>query len=161
MSQERTPRSDSATGAVAAMQEAAVVVSAPASVRLKPEHLPFFDTIVRARAPGEWSEVDLLHAANLSRTLSDIERLSDEVATEGDTVTNARGTMIANAKHGLLEILSRRAFALTKLLQIHSVARNGPTENLAKKRGAVKAARETLAHTEAEDDDDLLARPGE
>ena len=155
MTQKRRPRSDSAAAAVAAMAQAAVQIEPPASVKLRDGDRPYWDSIVRARAPSEWSEPDLLHAANLSRCMADIERISTEVAAEGDVIENARGTPITNPKHALLEVLSRRSVALTRLLQMHAQARLGRPEDVAKGRAAVMQARDVVDNM-----DDLLARPG-
>lgn len=96
-----------------------------------------------------------MHAANLARCLADVERISGEIAVEGDVIENARGTPVQNPKHAILEVLSRRSVALTRLLQIHAQARLGRPEDVAKGRAAVAQAREML-----DDMDDLLARPG-
>jgi hypothetical protein len=155
MIKKRRARSDSAAAAVSAMAQAAVQIEPPAGVRLREGDRPYWDLVVRARAPAEWSEPDLMHAANMARCLADIERISNEVAIEGDVIENARGTPVQNPKHALLEVLSRRSVALTRLLQMHAQARLGRPEDVAKGRAAVMAAREVV-----DEMDDLLARPG-
>jgi hypothetical protein len=138
------------------MAVAALKIEPPAAVRLRDGDRPYWDTIVRARGANEWSEPDLLHAANLARCLHDVERISGEVAAEGDVIENGRGTPVLNPKHSLLEVLSRRSVALTRLLQMHAQARLGRPEDVAKGRAAALQAREVVDGM----DDDLLARPG-
>lgn len=97
-----------------------------------------------------------MHAANLARCLHDIERISGEICAEGDVLENARGTPVVNPKHNILETLSRRCVALTRLLHMHAQARIGEPKQVAKARAAVQAAGAVMD----EMDDDLLARPG-
>ena len=42
-------------------------------------------------------------------------RLEGEMEGEGDVIENARGTMVMNPKHQVLEMLSRRSMAITRL----------------------------------------------
>ncbi len=138
------------------MAQAVAKIEPPGAVRLRDGDRPYWDTIVRARPASDWSEPDLMHAANLSRCLHDIERISGEVAIEGDVIENGRGTPVLNPKHSLLEVLSRRAVALTRLLQMHAQARLGRADETAKGRNAALQARSVVEGM----DDDLLARPG-
>ena len=132
----------------------------PASVNLRAEDLPIWRMLMGARARAEWSSVDLHHAANLARSLADIERMSTELSAEGDVLLNPRGTVVANPKHGLLEILSRRVVALTKLLQMHAYAVTGDADNKAPGRKAEAAARDIAAtHDDGFNADELLATP--
>jgi hypothetical protein len=147
---------------VAAFQAAcAGDVKPPDTVKLTEAHMPLWTALVRARARDEWSEVDKLHCANLVRCLYDVERISQELAVDGDTLTNERGTRVLNPKHSLLEVLSRRAVMLTKLLHLHSGAIVENVDNLTHKREQEKTQRENAGTLKAPDgdDDDLLARP--
>lgn len=122
---------------------------------MRSDDLPVWASIVRARARDEWSEVDLHHAANLARCLADVERISAEITKDGDLLTNDRGTQIVNPKHGLLETLSRRSVALTRLLHLHAAALMRPVDAVAA-RETERRAREA---TQDNDDGDLLATP--
>lgn len=148
-------RSDSAAGAVKAAAAAVADVEAPAHVQLREGDRPFWLAIVRARAADTWTAVDLAHAANLARCQADIERLSGELIAEGDVVTNARGTPVVNPKHTLLETLSRRAVALSRMLHVHAEATVGKSEDASP---ALKAEKKARAAVEALDDDDLIPR---
>lgn len=152
----RKQRTGTASAEVDAFTQAVAQIQPPAAVRLRDGDRPYWDSVVRARAVGEWSEPDLMHAANLARCLHDIERISGEISTEGDVLENARGTPVVNPKHTILETLSRRCVALTRLLQMHAQARLGEPKQVVKGRAAVKAAGAVMD----EMDDDLLARPG-
>lgn len=78
----RKKRSDSAAAAIDAMVNAArPLPSIPGHVRLRAEDLPFWEGVVRARARDEWTDADLVVAAQLARCQHDIERESE--ALEG------------------------------------------------------------------------------
>lgn len=117
----------------------------PAHITLPDDARPAWDAIVRAREYSAWTAVDLEHAANLAICLADLDRLRQEVREEGDTVMNMRGTMVVNPKHTLMETLSRRSVALSRMLHVHAEAtvgeskddrkRNAKQREMASKRG--------------------------
>lgn len=126
-------RSDSATAAVKAAQAAAAgPLSPPDYITLREGDQPFWDAIVCARARDTWNASDLENAANLARCKADIERLQTEIEQEGDIVKNDRGTQIVNPKHTLMETLTRRAMALSRMLHVHAEATVGKSEDAAK-----------------------------
>ena len=149
-------KADTAAGSVAAFQAAAVDIQPPAQVRLRERDWPFWYAIVRARAKDSWTDIDLVHAANLARTQADIEKVQIELDEEGFTLVNERGTVVANPKHSILETLSRRAVALSRSLQVHAHATQGDSHQQVKKNKTQAKARESL---QAVEDDDLIARP--
>lgn len=157
MTTPRRSRAGSAAAAAEATQLAGGGVQPPAFVTLRKADLPFWTAIVRARVASDWAQADLVHAANLARCMSDIERTQRLLEREGDTITNARGTLVVNPRHALLETLSRRAMALTRLLQLHAAAKGVPTRDLAARKA--EATRAAEAMDTARDDDGLLARP--
>ncbi|OHV12128.1 TerS protein [Kushneria phosphatilytica] len=152
----RRKRSDGAEYAAEAMDAAQSDLEPPAHVKLRDVDWPFWYDITRARARGSWTGVDLAHAANLARCQADIERLSTEIAEEGDIVVNAKGTQIVNPKHSLLETLSRRAVALAKTIQVHAHATQGPSEDQTKKNSKQRQSQQSIESTE---DDGLIPRP--
>lgn len=148
-------RSDSITAAVKAAQGvAAGVVEPPPHVKLREGDRPFWDSLVRARARDTWNISDLENAANLARCKADIERITIEIDTEGDIIKNERGTQIVNPKHTLLETLTRRAMALSRMLHVHAEATVGKSEDAAKALATEKQA--IAAQQKAESDDCLI-----
>lgn len=129
----------------------------PSHIHLRKGDRPFWDAIVRAREYNSWTEVELEHVANLARCKADIERLQKTLQVEGDIVENARGTQIVNPIHNLLETLSRRSVALTRLLMVHAQATVGDPHEI-KKRSA-KQREVSRKVSQRSRDDDLLARP--
>lgn len=155
-------RAKTVAGAVEAFQNAYLDdIQPPVSVKLRPIDQPIWSAIVRARARDEWSDIDLHHAANLTRCLADIERISTELVKDGDTLTNDRGTRTVNPKHAILETLSRRGVALTRLLHLHAQALMPDARKQVPARQAEQKARAARAALEkgGDDMDDLLATP--
>ena len=126
-------KSNSEQEKVANMQAAATTIAPPRHVHLRPGDLPFWLSITRARHASTWNNSDLEVAANLARCKADIERIQRELDEEGDTVTNARGTVVMNPKHSLLETLSRRATSLSRMLHVHAEATVGQSQACTKK----------------------------
>lgn len=149
-------KSDTIDGALSAFKGALVDIEPPNHVKLRDGDRPFWLAIVRARANDTWTEIDLVHAANLARTQADIERNQEMLDAEGFTLTNERGTVVANPRHSILETLSRRAVALSRSLQVHAHATVGDSHESVKKNKAQSDARKT---TNMIEDDDLISRP--
>ena len=148
---KRTP-SNTVGALVGAMQAAlAADIEPPDHVRLRDGDRPFWVAILRARARSEWSTSDLIHAGNLARCMADIERISREMETEGDLIENAKGTMCMNPKHQVLEMLSRRSMAITRLMQMQAAA-SGDADKKTKARQQESNARQSAAEIMAEDD---------
>jgi hypothetical protein len=124
----------------------------PAHISLPGYAVPAWDAIVRARDYTSWTAVDLEHCANLACCLADLEKLRHEVRREGDIIENARGTPIMNPKHTLIETLSRRSVALSRMLHVHAEATVGESREH-KKRNEAQAD-----VNGANRDDELLAR---
>lgn len=149
-------RSDTVSGQLDKFKQASKTVEPPDHIQLRDGDRPFWDSVVRAREASTWSANDLELAANLARCKADIERLCKEIEAEGDVVVNARGTQIVNPKHTLLETLSRRAVALTRLLHIHPEA-----TVTAKDRAKSATAHREAQHVMANLDDELIAKPAQ
>ena len=101
----------------------------PLHVPMRKQDRPFWESIVRARDYNSWNAIDLSHAANLAKCQSDIFALYAEIEVEGNTLKNDRGTVVINPKHNLLEVLSRRSVALSRLLHVHAEATVGESRH--------------------------------
>lgn len=135
-------------GAAAALQAARDVLEKPLEpldcVQVAADERPFFDSIVRARARHTWTEHDLNVAANLAASMRDVERIRAELRAEGDVLINARGTPVANPKHSLLDVLSRRVMALSRMLHVHAEATVGKSEDATRKLALERQVRDDL-----------------
>lgn len=154
----RKKRSDSTKAAVERMANAGKAMDPPPHVRLRDGDRPYWNAIVRARDYTTWTDNDLIQAGNLARCYADIERLQDELDVEGDVIVNAKGTQIVNPKHALLETLSRRAVALSRIVQVHAQATQGDSKAQKKRNVAQREAQQTVGDL-LDDDDGLLAGP--
>jgi hypothetical protein len=144
MATKKRTRSDSVTAAAKAFAVVANEIKPPAHVQLRPQDKPFWNSIVCARAYSSWTDSDLELAANLARCKSDIERLQNDIDKEGDVLENQRGTPVVNPKHQLLETLSRRSVALSRMLHVHAEATQGESREQAKRKKPEEAARQAL-----------------
>lgn len=131
-------------------------VKPPTYVDIKPEHMSYWNAITEARA--NWTKIDLIHAANLARTLYMIEEETKMLDMEGSVVINQRGTQIANPRFSILEQLSRRSVALSAKIQVHAAATIGEVENT-RKKNAVKQKAVNTMNARDDEDDFLLAKP--
>ena len=150
-------RSDIVAGRSDALSAAVDEVQPPAHITLRAAHMPFWRAITKARHRASWTEIDLAHAANLSRTQYDIEQEQAALEQEGSVVMNERGTPVKNPRASILEDLTRRAIQLSRILQVHALATVGESKESKRKNAAQRAAAETAAVIE--DGDDLLASP--
>ena len=112
-------RSDSAASALKAMVNAAMPpLPLPSHVQLREADYPFWDGVLRARARDEWTEADLVVAAQLARCQADIEREQQLLNDEGSVFENGKGTQIMNPRVTVMEQLSRREMALMRTLRM-------------------------------------------
>jgi len=147
-------RTDSLKGSLLSMDGALSGVDVPEWVNVPEDAMCFWRSITGARAKDRWTNADLEAAAELARTKANIERLNIELATEGDIIENLKGTQIVNPKHNLLETLTRRMVALSRMLQVHAEATQGKSRDQVKANKAQAGAKETIDSA-----DDLIARP--
>ena len=137
--------SNSAASAIKAMVAAATPLPAvPACVKLKAIDLPFWEAIMRARTRDEWTDADLIAAAQLARCQREIERESEALEIEGSVIENQRGTQIMNPRHSVLEQLSRRQLALMRSLRISGSSTGERKEDLVKARRVQQNAERAL-----------------
>ncbi|VTU29721.1 hypothetical protein H6CHR_03251 [Variovorax sp. PBL-H6] len=80
-----------------------------------------------ARARDTWTQTDLATAANLARAQADIETLQAQLDAAGYLIEGK-----ANPLAAMVETLSRRAVALSRVLHVHAQATVGRSEDAAK-----------------------------
>ena len=148
-------RADSAESAVKAMVNAAKGdLQPPAHVKLRDGDQPFWAAVVRARARDEWSEADLVVAAQLARCLRDIETEQTALDAEGTVIENDRKTMVVNPRVSVLEQFARREMALMRTLRMGGRIAGDARDETGKRKieRQARKVREELA-----EDDELLA----
>ena len=142
MKKSRKNRIDSVTAEVAMIQ--AKPPKPPDYIKLKAKELPFWNSIINAKAFDSWTEPDLEIAANLARCKADIERLQNEIRIESDIMMNAAGSPIINPKHKLIQDLIRQSIALSRLIQIHAAATIGQPRHQARRNQKQRELQDTL-----------------
>jgi hypothetical protein len=112
-------RADSAEAAVQALVNVAKgPIPCPAFVRLRDGDLPFWDAILLARARDEWTQTDLVVAAQLARCQLDIENESLLLDSEGAVVSKNNGDKVVNPRVAVVEQLAKREMALLRTLRM-------------------------------------------
>ena len=124
-------------------------IEPPAHVKLTDADYPFWLAVVRARARKEWTDADLIHAANMARCMRQIEDEQAMLDVEGTVIRNERGTMTENPRCRVLTSLSSRAMSLTRLLQMQA-ASTGAGRDKVRGRELERAAREAADEVAAE-----------
>ena len=110
-------RSDSATAAVQAAQNAAQgPLEPPAHVTLPDDARPFWDALVRNRPRHKWNEADLGNAAILAVTQMQVH-----------------GLIGAVDQAALVDKLTRRIVSLSRLLHVHPEATEGRAQDAGNK----------------------------
>jgi hypothetical protein len=158
MTATRKPRSDSAAAALLAAKNAALPdLLPPAHVQLSAAATPDYTAIVRARARNEWSELDLIVAAQLAECIAKQREQDGLLALEGDVVVNAKGTQVANPRVAMLANLAGRQMAYMRTLQMGGRVA-GTAGDKRKKQGMRQLERDARAADEVEaEGDGLLA----
>ena len=119
-------RSDSATAAVQAAQNAAQgPLEPPAHVTLPDEARPFWDALVRNRPRHKWNEADLGNAAILAVTQMQVHGLIGDVD-----------------QAALVDKLTRRIVSLSRLLHVHPEATQGRAQDQGNKLALEREAEE-------------------
>lgn len=152
----RRAASSSTTALMDAMVAAAKPYpEVPAHIRLCDHHMPFWESILRARMREEWNGVTLVIAGQLARCQYDIEHESLMLEMESTVIENCRGTLVANPRGQVLEALARREMALMRSLQIGGNTDGRQAEKVKSRQLEAKAesVREQLGQ-----EDDLLAQ---
>lgn len=125
----------------------------PAHVRLRDGDEPFWHGVIAARARDEWTECDLVVAAQLARCQRDMEDQSKLLEIEDMTVLNQRGTVVVNARVTVMQQLAQREMALMRTLRMGGEPA-GKTRDRVQAR---KIERESSKLREELAEEDLLA----
>jgi len=128
-------------------------LSVPQHSKLSEDAVAYWSGIISARARDEWTELDLVVAAQLARCQADIERESVALGDEGSVVMNQRGTQIMNPRHTVLMQLSQRQCALMRALRMGGKVAGDPRSEAGRRK--IEAESRQLRDELAEDE--LLA----
>lgn len=123
----------------------------PAFAPLTASAIPFWPGVVRARARDEWTEVDLVVAAQLAQCQADMAEEDERLRIEGRVVKNDRGTPVMNPRTNVMEMLARREMALMRTLRMGGRIA-GDSRDEAGKRKIEHTSRKLRGELESEDD---------
>lgn len=136
-------KADTVSAALKAHAQAREAILPPAVCRMRDIDMPYWRSIVSAKAPDEWTEPDLILAAGMARAMADVEVLDGELLLEPSVINNK-----PNPKITIVETLTNRVMRISRALQINARANNGEVRNLEKGREnyarAIKYSRDGL-----------------
>jgi hypothetical protein len=150
----RRQRIDSATGAVATMAAAARDLSPPPHVKFRTGDMPFWDAVIAEKPKSEWTQADLVVAANLARAMADAERIAE--MTTGRTGVVKIRTLVSSIAAS--DKLARRIVTLRRALGLDNRSKNGEQRDVDRRREHAREI-EGGRNPIADDGDELLARP--
>src|SRR5688500_15109759 len=118
----RRQRVDSVKGMVELMNNAAKGPPEMQShIRIRDKDKPFLVAFRRVRADDELAGADIAMAAELARCQADIEAEQPILDTEETVLTNRMGSVIANPRCGIIDVLIKREAALVRSLRMAGV----------------------------------------
>ena len=146
----RKQRSDGIAAAARIVAGAGREVAPPSHIILTDSDWPYWHSVVGEFPKADWTDHQLEVAAQLAKSMADLEDQRNALRTEGYTVEGK-----ANPRHGIARDLTNSVMSLRRNLQLHARAQGGEARDAGKRRAAAKSL-EAGAHFE---DDDLIARP--
>ena len=152
---KRMRSADTVAGAVKDFLDVAKGTPAcPAHVKLRKQDIPYWNSILTHRSRDEWTEVELVAAAQLARTQADIATWSDQLDRETAIITvGPNDSPRANPLLRIIEDATRRELALFRMLGLSTPLQRDNIlrrqrlfeEDAQKKDGAVQSVDDLLA----------------
>lgn len=144
---------DTAAGAAQAFASAQLKIKPPKHCTLQSGADAFYNAIIDSREKSQWNDVDLARAVTLANYQCMIERNTIELLSEGEVVTNERGTPIMNPRFTVVNTLARLEISLSKSLQTDAASTQGRSQDAS---GRNKKAAEAKRVIDEFADDDLI-----
>lgn len=151
MKKKRTDSNDFQRGAVAVED-----ILPPSHCCVPDDALPFWHDIIRTKSHDLWTDVDLMHAANLAVVYYQIAQNRMELLDEGPVIFNDRGTPIPNPRQRVISELTSQSVQLSRILQVHSQATNGDSKDLKERNTKARKAGDAVRAIEEDDVDSML-----
>jgi hypothetical protein len=145
----RKQRVDSLAGQVTVAASTHIEIMPPSNVPLELMDLPFWHSIIDAKAKVEWTSHDLEVAAILARTMGQLEKEQKLLRDEGTVIVTERGQPMANPRVAVVHGLHAQVKGYRQSLAIHGRA-SGEARDVGKKRGIAKNTESALASHEDE-----------
>jgi hypothetical protein len=145
---KRQPASTAAAYIDAFIDAAKGPLRPPEHVTLRPQDEPYWDIIVGGRARADWTQAQLVVAAQLARAQADISEWQDKLDDEGPTTVDRFGQDKANPLVNIIEAATRRQLALMRSLGM--AASSDEAQIQAKRDAAHKGAKQAREQVEGE-----------
>ena len=140
---------------VSAMADVDVLVDLPPGVVLRSdEELTIWHQFSRARARGDWRDVDLILLAKAVRLESDIRQYQTMLDEAGILLKNDRGTMVVNPLLSAIDTLQRQQLSIFRSMSLNNAPADARTLT-----AAAKTAQTAEKIVKSLPDDGLLATP--
>jgi len=128
----------------------------PHMYQLTEDAVPYWETITKERAKGDWSDADLVVAAQLAQLHADVAIVKDELSklirSGGHVVPSSTGSLTRHPLFDVVKGLVAEELALRRSLRMGGFAAGQPKDT-AKAARNERDARDTLS----DNNDDLLA----
>lgn len=131
-----------------------VNIEPPAHVKMTPDDMPFFESVIAEFARSDWTQHALEIASILSRTMCDLEREQWLLREEGSICKTDKGTPVPNPRKTIVQMHASSILSLRKSLGVDARSK-APSKDIAKQK---KIGREFQIDSK-EADDGLIARP--
>ena len=150
------PKNSIQAATEAALAVASPPIRPPSHMTLRSQDEPYWVSIINSRARIEWSENDLVIAAQLARCQADIAEESERMERESSVIRNDRGTPIPNPRIAVIERLASRQLAYVRTLGMGGSAANKAAPSAKGLREAERTARGVARDVQGESES-LLA----
>lgn len=136
------------------MQGAVREIAPPSHVLLSDEDWPYWHSVVAEFPKIEWTDHQLEVAAQLAKSMADLERERNSLRVEGYVLAMDGGKSVVNPRHGVSRDLTNSVMSLRRNLSLHARAKGGEARDVGKRRDIAR-------NVEADNplDDPLIARP--
>lgn len=145
----RRQRIDSNAGIEAAVVASFRQIVPPEHVALDACDMPFWQSVVDEFPKSEWTVHQLEVAAQLAKTMSDLESERAALRIEGYVIDGK-----ANPRHGVARDLTNSIMSLRRNLSLHARVKQGEAVVVAERRNSTKEIEAGASTT-----DDLIPRP--
>lgn len=148
---------DTPAGQRELIKEVLAGVKVPDYIKLAKQEMHYWEAITKARK--DWTEHDLIVAANLAQTYYEIDKLKKRLKREGYLIADAKGNMRSNPLQTIINQMTTQAATMSRLIQVHALATQGDSHVQAARNAQKKKMLDRLEQAAEDSEDGLLARP--
>ena len=127
----------------------------PPHITLKDNEIPFFRSIITAKAVEFWNDSDIEIAASLARLKASVDELQRQAKDEPPVIENVQGNAVINPIHKLISEYTAKIVLLTRLLHVHCLATTGQSKD----QGRANQEHRKSQKVKSKKQDPLIAPP--